>query len=67
MADLEVLDMKVVKLDVVGPDSVRKAVGVVCEATGGSLDILVNKAGIGKVWCLLREEVYYYFLSRYNQ
>jgi hypothetical protein len=43
------------------------AVDVVHEATGGSLNILVNNAGIGKVWCFLRKNSIISFLPSYNQ
>lgn len=45
---LKAMGMCVLDLDIVDPMSVKNAVEVVKTATGGTLDFLVNNAGVGE-------------------
>jgi 1-acylglycerone phosphate reductase len=45
---LKDMGMDVVQLDVTNPASVQQAVKTVNEATGGTLDVLINNSGVGK-------------------
>ncbi len=47
LAEAENLAIEVVEIDVTSDDSVTAGVGVVLERTGGTLDVLINNAGIG--------------------
>ena len=46
LAEAENLSIEVVEIDVTSEDSVTRGVASVLEATGGTLDVLVNNAGI---------------------
>ncbi|KAM0432867.1 hypothetical protein ACHAPT_004569 [Fusarium lateritium] len=50
---LEELGLDIVLLEVTDPDSIKKVVEQVTEATGGKLDILVNNSGVGYMAPLL--------------
>lgn len=45
---LQIMGMDVLSLDVIDPESIRRAVEAVVDETDGSLDLLVNNAGSGK-------------------
>ncbi len=47
LAEAEGLAIEVVEIDVTSDDSVARGVASVLEATGGTLDVLINNAGIG--------------------
>lgn len=47
VAERDGLDITVLELDVLSQESVDRAVAAALEATGGTLDVLVNNAGIG--------------------
>jgi 1-acylglycerone phosphate reductase len=47
---LKELGLDILPLDVTDEDSIKKAVESVKAATGGTLDILVNNSGGGKLW-----------------
>jgi 1-acylglycerone phosphate reductase len=46
--ELKSLGLDVIRLDVVDDESIKQAVEKVKEATGGTLDFLVNNSGGGK-------------------
>jgi 1-acylglycerone phosphate reductase len=65
-ADLEALEMEVIQIDVVDPDSVRKAVDVIRKVTGGSFDILIMPALVRHRVCLGRGVFNSFFVPKYN-
>lgn len=48
LSEAEGLEIEVVEIDVTSDDSVARGVAAVLEATGGTLDVLINNAGIGQ-------------------
>lgn len=56
ISHLKAIGVSVLVLDIVDPASVSNAVEVIKAATGGTLDVLVNNAGVGKMITFLNRE-----------
>jgi hypothetical protein len=57
---------RVIQIDVVDPDSVRKAVDVIHKVTGGSLDILIMPALVRHSVSLGIDVFNSFFVPKYN-
>jgi 1-acylglycerone phosphate reductase len=51
---LRALGMDIIQLDVVNDESIKQAVEKVREATGGTLDFLVNNSGGGSTFIIIQ-------------